>query len=155
MLSSMPPERQRQATYAISISTFLQHAHFQVTAHAELFLETLFRYRSQGKFQIHGFAVMPNHVHVMITPAADQSTARSVQLIKGGYSFAAHKLTPKEIWHTGYHEHRVRDLDDYHNQLQYIANNPSAGHLRSDYPYVHTHPQYAMQLDPFPAHLLL
>jgi putative transposase len=145
MLSSMAPPQSN--TYAISISTFLQHRHFQKEAHAELFLETLLRYRGQGSFQLHGFAIMPDHVHLLITPAVDRGLPKCLQLIKGGYSFAARAITQHEIWHSGYHEHRVRDLTDYDNQLRYIANNPSAARLAHDYLYVHTHPRHAASID--------
>jgi REP element-mobilizing transposase RayT len=37
---------------------------------------------------------MPDHTHILITPATDQSTARCVQYIKGGYSFAARDQSP-------------------------------------------------------------
>ena len=137
-------------TYAISISTFLQHRHFQKEAHAELFLKALLRYHQQRKFQLHGFAIMPDHVHLLITPALDQSLPKCIQLIKGGYSFAARDLTPKEIWHSGYHEHHIRDVEDYDNQLRYISNNPTAARLPSGYPYVHTHPAHLTSLDPCP-----
>ncbi|MGA7155531.1 MAG: transposase [Acidobacteriaceae bacterium] len=135
-------------TYAVTISTFLQQAHFQREAHADLFLATLLRYRHQNKFRFHGFAIMPNHVHLVLTP--QESIAKSIQLIKGGYSFAARTLTRKEIWHSGYHEHRIRDIADYNNQLLYIANNPPADRLPADYPYVHTHPKHSNSLDPCP-----
>ena len=88
---------------------------------AELFIATLFRYRDQGKFLLHGFAVMPDHVHILLTPAMDQPTAKSIQLIKGGYSFAVREQSPGEIWHTGHHKHRIRDLNDYNQQLIYIS----------------------------------
>jgi putative transposase len=154
MLSCMMPPEQQGKTYALSISTFLQLRHFQKPVHADLFLKTLFRYREQGKFRLHGFAVMPEHVHLLITPAFDQPLPKCIQLIKGGYSFAARTLTQKEIWHSGYHEHRVRDLLDYDNQLRYIANNPPAGRLPADYLYVHTHPQHASSIDPCPVRFL-
>jgi REP element-mobilizing transposase RayT len=88
MLFSVATIRQKLSTYAITILTHQRYSHFQRTANAELFIATLFRYRDQGKFQLHGFVVMPDHVHVLITPAIDQSTSRCIQLIKGGYSFA-------------------------------------------------------------------
>ena len=141
-------------TYAISISTFLQHRHFQNEANASLFLKTLCRYREQRKFQLHGFAMMPDHVHLLITPSIDQPLPKCMQLIKGGYSFAIRTITQKEIWHTGYHEHRVRDLSDYDHQLSYMANNPPASHLPKSYLYVHTHPAHASSIDPCPQHLL-
>jgi putative transposase len=153
MLSLMQPTEQQGKTYALSISTFLQLRHFQKEAHAELFLKTLIRYREQGKFQLHGFAIMPDHVHLLITPEPAHLLPKCVQLIKGGYSFAVRSLTQKEIWHSAYHEHRVRDLSDYDNQLRYIANNPLAARLPPDYPFVHTHPENHALIDPCPRHL--
>jgi putative transposase len=129
--------RQKQSTYAITISTFQQHRHFQRSANAELFIATLFRYRDAGRFRLHAFAVMPDHIHILITPAIDQSTARCIQLLKGGYSHAARDQSPNEIWHSGYHEHRIRDADDLRNQLLYIANNPSRKSY-TNHPHVHT-----------------
>jgi putative transposase len=52
--------RQTVSTYAITISTFQSHSHFQRSANAELFIATLFRYRDGGKFKLHGFAIMPD-----------------------------------------------------------------------------------------------
>jgi REP element-mobilizing transposase RayT len=68
----MTTQRQQLATYALTISTFQQHRHFQRTANAELFLATLQRYRTQRKFLLHAYAVMPDHVHILLTPASDR-----------------------------------------------------------------------------------
>jgi len=143
--------RQMLSTYAITISTFQQHRHFQRTANAELFITTLFQHREKGRFQLHAFVVMPDHIHVLITPAADQSTARCIQYIKGGYSFAVRQQSPGEIWHSGYHEHRVRDANDFRNQFLYIQNNPIRKRYE-DYPHVHN--RYLDRIDPMPTHLL-
>ena len=141
--------RQKQSTYAINILTLERHRHFQRTESADLFIATLFRYRDQGKFLLHGFAVMPDHVHVLVTPAIDVSTSRCIQFIKGGYSFAARDNKAGHIWHSGYHEHRIRDEDDFRAQLLYIANNPVRKRLH-DYRHVHTAPQYRSHLDVAP-----
>ena len=138
--------RQQLSTYAITILTHQRHRHFQRTANAELFIAKLFRYRDQGKFRLHGFVVMPDHVHILITPNIDQSTSRCIQLIKGGYSFAVRQQSPGEVWHSRYHEHRIRDEDDFNAQKQYIANNPGRK-LFLDYPHVHTHANYLPHLD--------
>jgi putative transposase len=140
--------RQKQSTYAITISTFQQHRHFQRTANAELFISTLFQHRDNDRFLVHGFAVMPDHVHVLITPNMDQSTARCVQFIKGGYSFAVRQQSPGAVWHSGHHEHRVRNAEDFDNQLRYIANNPRRKQYEA-YPHVHTN--YLKQLDSRPS----
>jgi putative transposase len=141
--------RQKQSTYAITIVTFQQHQHFQRTAHAELFIATLFRYRDAGEFELHAFAVMPDHVHVLITPAIDQSTSRCIQLIKGGYSHAVRQLSTYEIWNSGYHEHRIRNSEDMQNQKRYIAENPSRKNY-PDYPHAHTAAAHIRRIDPLP-----
>ena len=145
----MTTARQKLSTYAITILTLNRHRHFQRTENAELFIATLFRYREARKFLLHGFAVMPDHVHILVTPAIDVSTSRCIQLIKGGYSFAAKDKKPGHVWHSGYHEHRIRDEDDFHAQLLYIANNPARKRFQ-DYPHVHTASCYAPRLDAMP-----
>jgi putative transposase len=94
---------------------------------------------------------MPDHIHVLITPATDQSTAKCIQYLKGGYSFAIRKQSTGEIWHSGYHEHRIRDADDFISQTQYIATNPARKQYE-DYPHIHT--KYRDRLDPTPSQLL-
>ncbi|HEV2647006.1 MAG TPA: transposase [Acidobacteriaceae bacterium] len=142
--------RQKQSTYAITILTFQRKRHFQRTQNAELFIATLFRYRDQRKFHLHAFVVMPDYVHILCTPSIDQTTSRCVQLIKGGYSFAAREQSPGEIWHSGYFEHHVRDAEDYAAQLKYIENNP---HRKNYIDYPHVHLAYPNQLDELPPHL--
>jgi putative transposase len=139
--------RQKQSTYSITIITFQRHRHFQRTANAELFISTLFQHRDKGRFQLHGFVVMPDHVHILITPAIDQSTAKCIQFIKGGYSFAVRNQSPGEIWHSGYHEHRIREEEDFDRKLQYIANNPARKQYEN---YLHVHTRYLDRLDSMP-----
>jgi putative transposase len=140
--------RQSQSSYAIAILTHQRHRLFQRTANAELMIGTLFRYRDQGRFALHAFVVMPDHLHVLITPAMDQSTARCIQFIKGGYSFGVREQFKGEVWHSGYHEHRVRDREDFMAQAEYIANNPVRKKY-ADYPHVHT--RFPERLDPVPS----
>ena len=140
MLSLMRPE-----TYALTAVAHQRRRLFQVTANADLLFETLFRYRDQNRFLLHGFAIMPEHVHVLLTPS--ETIERAAQLIKGGYSFAMRRQGPGEVWQPGYHAHRVTSAEDYRNQLVYIADNPKQRGL-AGYPHVHT--RYADRLDPAP-----
>ena len=77
--------RLKPQTYALTALTHQRRRIFQRTTNAELFIATLFRYRDSGKFHLHAFAVMPDHVHVLLTPAPDQTIDRCAQLIKGGF----------------------------------------------------------------------
>jgi putative transposase len=94
---------------------------------------------------------MPDHTHILITPAINESTAKCVQYIKGGYSFAARDQSPGEIWHAGYHDHCIRDADDFNDQLLYIQNNPARKQYEG---YPHVHIKFLDRIDPIPIHLL-
>jgi len=136
-------------TYAITTVTAQRRALFQNTRTADLLLETLFHYRDQGRYQLHGFAIMPEHIHTLLTPASDQTIERCAQCIKGGFSHTFRKEHPGTIWQPSFHQHRVRDAADFLNQLEYIAQNPIRRHLQ-DHPYVHT--KWPNQTDPIPNH---
>jgi len=90
---------------------------------AQLFLDTLQRYRIQKKFLLHEFVLMPDHFHLLLTPAPDVSLEKCAQLIKGGFSFRVKKdLGSKlEIWEKGYAEHRVKDATDYERHAEYSS----------------------------------
>jgi REP element-mobilizing transposase RayT len=74
----------------------------QRDAIAELFVNTLYEYRSQGHFQLHAFVVMADHVHLMITPAA--SLERAFSSLKAGFHSKLHGNSPprqRTFWHAG------------------------------------------------------
>jgi putative transposase len=142
------PAQSCMSTYAITTVTYQRRALFVRTANADLLLDTLFHYRDGGRYLLHGFAIMPEHIHVLLTPSAQQAIERCVQCIKGGFSHRAREQFRGEIWQTGFHEHRVRDYSDFDNQLAYIAANPERRGL-ADYAYVHTN--FSDRMNPLPA----
>jgi REP element-mobilizing transposase RayT len=97
-------------TYFVTFSTFQRRRLFVVESYARLFLKTLYGYRRQGRFQLHAFVLMPDHVHLLLTPARDVTLERAIQLIKGGYSHAVGiEISRKEIWQKGFTDHRIRE----------------------------------------------
>ena len=76
--------------------------------------------------QVHEFVFMPNHVHLLITPARDVSLEKAMQFIKGGFSFCAGKEEGfrGSIWTPAFNEHRIRDAADYATHVRYIHMNP-------------------------------
>jgi putative transposase len=123
-------------TYALTAVTYQRRALFTRSANAGLLLETLFHYRDQGRYLLHGFAIMPEHIHVLLIPLEQQTVERCAQCIKGGFSHRVREQFSGEVWQAGFHEHRVRDQEDFQNQLAYIAANPERRRL-VDHPYVH------------------
>jgi putative transposase len=141
--------RLKPQTYALTVVARQRRRVFQRDAIAELLIATLFRDRDQGKFQLHAFVVMPDHTHILLTPAPDMAIERCAQLIKGGFSFAIRKDHPSEVWQEGYHAHRVTDADDLRNQTFYILNNPAKKRL-NEYPWVSSNTKYALQMEASP-----
>ena len=139
----MNATRQSPRTYALTIVTHERRRLFQVTANAQLMTDLILRYRAEQKILLHAFVIMPDHLHVLLTPT--ESIERTAQLLKGGFSFAARATVSKPIWQDGYHEHRIRDVEDYDLQKRYIENNPTRkGHET----YAHIHTQYLEHIDP-------
>jgi putative transposase len=74
---------QETRTYLVTAVTAERRSHFQVTATAELFERTLLDYRSQGKYLLHAFVIMPEHVHALITPSSDVSLEKGNAVYQG------------------------------------------------------------------------
>jgi putative transposase len=104
---------------------------FRVERWARLMTDTLNHYDGAG-YQLHAYVIMPDHLHLLITPT--ESVEKSVQLIKGGFSFRAKRELEwnGEIWQPGFTDHRIRDEEDWRKHLAYIQNNPVDAHLTSD-----------------------
>jgi putative transposase len=58
---------QETRTYFVTAVTAERRSIFQVTATAELLQQTIFDYRSQGRFLLHAFVIMPDHLHALIS----------------------------------------------------------------------------------------
>jgi putative transposase len=117
-------------TYFVTTQTWGRRSLFQVDELARLFLQTLYHYRYEGKYLIHSFVVMPNHVHLVITPP-EITLERAMQLIKGGFSHGVCLTGRKNlmIWQKGFTDHRIRDAEDFQRHREYIHFNPVRARL--------------------------
>jgi putative transposase len=102
-------------TYALTTATHQRRALLLRIANAEMLVKTLFHYRDQGRYLLHGFLVMPEHLHALLTPSANQTIERCAQCIKGGFSHSLRAQFSGEVWQAGFHEHRIRDRQDFQN----------------------------------------
>ena len=140
-------------TYFLTFSTWRRRQLFVVEIYARLFLKTLYRYRREGRYALHAFVLMPDHIHLLITPADDVTIERAVQLIKGAYSHALGTLIGRnsEVWQRGFTDHRIRDAQDFVHHRNYVHQNPVVARLalnRSEYRYGSAFPGF--KLDPWP-----
>jgi putative transposase len=138
----MRPGREQYASsqyaYFVSTQTWSRRALFRNERWATLMCQTLDHYNGSG-YALHAFVVMPDHLHFLITP--NESLEKSVQLVKGGFSFRAKRelQSNMEIWQPGFTDHRIRDEEDWQNHLKYIRLNPVNAKLVEDsapYPFM-------------------
>jgi putative transposase len=143
-------------TYFVTTKAWQNRAVFQVTESAEILINVTFRNRDKGAYQLHEFVIMPNHLHLLLTPSNDISLEKAIQLIKGGSSFDIHKIrnNKMEIWQSGFHEATIRDEQDFLTRRHYIHNNPVEKFLvdqPQNWPYSSANSRYT--LDPMPDRL--
>jgi putative transposase len=126
---------------------------FQVQESAEIVVRKILEYRDRKNYLLHEFVLMPDHLHLLLTPSETVSLEKAVQLIKGGSSHEIHIVrgNKMQIWQSGFHESRVRDLASYKTKADYIRFNPVAAKLvrqPQDWRFCLASGQY--ELDPIP-----
>jgi putative transposase len=138
-------------TYLVTAVTAQRRSIFQVVATAELLERTILDYRSQGRFLLHAFVIMPDHFHALITPAPEVSLEKAMQFIKGGFSF---RLKSKlDVWMRSFNESQIMSKEKFMNCMHYIEENPVRRGLVSTpqaYPFSSA---ARAPLDPMPLHL--
>jgi putative transposase len=137
-------------TYFVTSNTAERRPFFRHERWAKLFLETLYGYRPE-RYLLHGFVLMPDHFHLILTPSASLELA--IQCLKGGYSFRAKREFKwlGGVWVTGYSDHRIRDDEDYEIHRAYIANNPVKARLvERPEQYAYCSANGCFELDAFP-----
>lgn len=98
---------------------------------AALLIDVLRSYAAAGKFKVHDFVVMPDHLHVLLTVGESSTIEKAMQFIKGGFSFRVKKELGYlgEVWQRGFSEVRVMDRESFLNHRNYIDENPVKARL--------------------------
>jgi putative transposase len=126
--------RVRQAgVYFVTTDTWQRRVLFKDPNLAEIVVDQLLQCRDKGLCQLHAFVLMPDHLHLLLTPDEDASLEKAMQMIKGGSSFRIKKELQYHfpIWHEGFHDRWMRGQDEYQPRLNYIVQNPVAAKLAS------------------------
>ena len=150
----MKPKREHSTnnaqTYMVTSSTWERRSVFRAEPWARLLIDTLYYYRPSA-YLLHEFVIMPDHIHVLITPQT--SLEKAVQFIKGGFPYRAKKElgSNMEVWQKGFQDHRIRDANDYALHVSYIRNNPVKEHLcdrPEAFPYSSAHSGFELDFAP-------
>lgn len=107
----------------------------------ELVLETCLA--GNGKlFDLHAAVVVPDHVHLMLTPLADhRGTVTISEIMQAIKSTSAHRInkyrgTKGKVWQDESFDRAMREVENVRGKMEYILSNPvNAGLVRYPFAY--------------------
>jgi putative transposase len=122
-------------TYFFTVNLLQRRGNDLLTRRVDLLREVVRAVRLRHPFQIHGWVVLPEHLHcVMELPPEDMDYAMRWRLIKIGFSRALPKVErlsavraargERGIWQRRYWEHLIRDDADMQAHMDYVHFNP-------------------------------
>ena len=80
------------------------------------------------RVKVEHYVIMPNHIHLLIHLTGSGPMGASgptvPQVVKGLKGLTTRELG-RTIWQSGYHEHIIRDDNDFLNHWTYIETNPA------------------------------
>jgi REP element-mobilizing transposase RayT len=126
-------------TYLITTATAGRRPLFASFGLAALAASELWQMECGGRWRLHAWVLMPDHVHLLIELRLGY-LADAVRLFKGRVARRANVTRRHEgvLWQRGYHEHAVRHDEDLPAIARYVIANPvRAGLVRrvGDYPF--------------------
>lgn len=122
-------------TFFFTVNLLQRHGNDLLVRHVALLRNVVRSVRSRHPFKIHGWVVLPDHMHCVIElPPNDSNFATRWRLIKMEFS----KTLPKTerlseararrgergIWQRRYWEHLIRDEADFRAHMDYVHINP-------------------------------
>ena len=75
-------------TFFATTRTSQGHQLLQSERNAALMIDVLRSYVAAGKFRLHDFVIMPNHMHLLITVGGDTAIEKAMQFTREDSPFA-------------------------------------------------------------------
>ncbi len=78
------------------------------------------------RYRLSAWVVMPNHVHMLLTPDAQWSLSQIMKSLKSYTSHEANRILGDrgQFWMEDYFDRYIRDEKHFANAISYIENNP-------------------------------
>jgi putative transposase len=124
-LAPMPTGLKRyQQTGELHFVTFSCVRHRQILGSAEardLLLQVLEGTRVRYGMGVHGYVVMPDHVHLLVAEPEKAALSLAVQILKQRFS---RTRTQEYVWEPRYYDFNVRTEEKRIEKLRYMHRNP-------------------------------
>jgi putative transposase len=122
-------------TYFFTVNLLQRQGNDLLIRHIDLLRRVVADVRRRHPFKIHGWVVLPEHLHCVIElPVGDADFATRWRLMKAGFSKGLPRTErlskvrarrgERGIWQRRYWEHLIRDDADYRAHMDYVHINP-------------------------------
>jgi len=107
---------------------------------AEEITNCLLELKLRFKIKIFAYCLMPDHLHLLLSPSENQiGVPKFMQIFKGKTTHIFWRCGFKgRLWHKSYYDHIMRTYEDLHKTAQYILSNPARKNIAtetSEYPF--------------------
>jgi len=122
-------------TYFFTVNLLQRRGNDLLTRYVDLLRDTVKQVRERHPFVIHGWVILPDHMHCVIElPSGDADFATRWRLIKMGVSKGIPRTEYRSpvrlnrgergLWQRRYWEHLIRNEADFQAHMDYIHFNP-------------------------------
>ncbi len=121
---------------------------------ARAICKSLLWMQDASRLELHGFVVMPDHVHIVMTPKASHQLRQIMHSVKSFTSQCVNSELGRRgsLWQSSYHEQGLRSQKAMQAAIEYVHLNPvTAGLVEQpdEWLYSSAHEAYANVMDPW------
>ena len=111
-------------TFAVTVCVHPRRDIFSKEAINAVLVEEIQQLNKEGAWTAHVFCIMPDHMHLMITPGPKGLSA-AMKLFKGRTATKTRLMREKQrLWQRSYFDHRIRSNESFGDKCTYIMQNP-------------------------------
>ena len=117
---------ERNIPYALTTVTKDRAPLFKDRKFCRILLVTIEYHKTIFDFLVHGFCVMPDHLHLLLTPQGKFNVSFIMKMIKGSFARKINKLAGRNgsVWQRRFYDEIIRSEKQFLEQLRYMHHNP-------------------------------
>jgi putative transposase len=116
--------QQTNDLHFVTFSCYRRQPKLGTPGSRDVFEHSLEQVRRRYKLYVVGYAVMPEHVHLLLSEPPKAALATALQSLKQSVARTLALRAPEPFWHTRYYDFNVHSERKRIEKLRYIHRNP-------------------------------
>ena len=118
--------REEGVCYHVTSTTYKRQPFFRDNSCAQDLWDVIDAQRRRGRFHLLAFAIMPDHLHLLLTPPEGATLGLIMREIKKGSARMINRRLGRlgKVWMDRYYDHGVRGVRELWEKVAYIHGNP-------------------------------